>query len=91
MCESGSLFFCKATAGRYIRDPTNTISKSANSRLKEVLLQSVVHKLDREVRLTYGGQETAKELELGVEIVRRWFKERGDSILKVFCCELLRV
>ena len=45
------LFFCKATAGCYIRDPTNTASKSASSRLKKALLQSVVQKLDREVDL----------------------------------------
>ena len=62
-CESGRspeavptqlknvLFLCKATAGRYIRDPTNTASKSASSKLKEVLLQSVVQKLDRGVGL----------------------------------------
>ena len=42
---------CKATAGRYIRDPTNTASKSASFRLKEALLQSVVQKFDCEVGL----------------------------------------
>ena len=29
----------------------------------------------------HGSQETAKELELGIEIVHGWFTERGDSIL----------
>ena len=38
-----------------------------------------------------GGQETAKELKLGIRIVRERFKEIGDSILNIFCCELLRV
>ena len=38
-----------------------------------------------------GGQETAKEIELEIEIVHGRFKEIGDSILNVFCCELLRV
>ena len=37
-------FLCKATARRYIRKPTNTASKGTSSRLKEVLLQSVVQK-----------------------------------------------
>ena len=36
-------------------------------------------------------QETAKELKVGIEIVRGWFKEIDDSVLNVFCCELLRV
>ena len=37
--------------------------------------------LEREVsRLTCGGQETAKQLKLGIEIVRGRFKEIGDSI-----------
>ena len=35
-----------------------------------------------------GGQETAKELKLGIEIVRERLKEIGDSILNVFCCKL---
>ena len=38
-----------------------------------------------------GGQETAKELELGIEIVGGRFKEIDDSILNVLCCDLLRV
>ena len=73
------------------QDPTNTASKSASFKLKEALLQSVVQKLDCEVGLiTCGGQETAKEIKLGIKIVRERFKEIGDSILN-FCCELLRV
>ena len=36
------LFLCKATAGRYIRDPTNTASKSASSRLKEAFLNKII-------------------------------------------------
>ena len=51
-------FACKATAGCYIRDPTNTTSKRTSSGLNEVLLQSVVQKLDREVDLC----EAAKRL-----------------------------
>ena len=39
------LFLCKATVGHYIRDPINTANKSASSRLKEALLQSMVQKL----------------------------------------------
>ena len=38
-----------------------------------------------------GGQETAKELKLEIEIVRGQFKEISDSILNVFCCKLLQV
>ena len=38
-----------------------------------------------------GGQETAKELKLGIGIVRGRFKEISNSILNVFSCELLRV
>ena len=37
----------------------------------------------------HGGQKTAKELELGIEIVYGWFTERGDSIL-IYKCLLLR-
>lgn len=33
----------------------------------------------------------AKEFDLGIEIVHGLFKERGNSILHVFYCELLRV
>ena len=36
----------------------------------------------------HGGQETARKLKLGIEIVRGRFKKIGDSILNVFCCEL---
>ena len=35
-----------------------------------------------------GSQETAKELDLGIEIDHGWFMERGNSILSIFCCEL---
>ena len=83
-------FLCKATAGRYIRDPTNNASKSASSRLKEVLLQSVVQKLDREVGLRVVAKRlprsTSWESRLSVNASRRYI---GDSILNVFCCELL--
>ena len=41
--------------------------------------------------LTCGDQETVKKLESGIEIVNGWFMERGNSVLNVFCCELLRV
>ena len=37
------------------------------------------------------GEETAKELKVEIEIVRGRFKEIDDSIINVFCCELLRV
>ena len=57
--DSKRSFLCKATAGRYIRDPTNTASKSASSRLKDTLLQSVVQKLDRS---EVGLRVTAKRL-----------------------------
>ena len=36
------LYLCIAKAGRYIRKPTSSTSKGASSRLKGVLLQSVV-------------------------------------------------
>ena len=81
-------FLRKATAGCYIMEPTSTTSKGASSRLKKALLQSVVQKLDCEVgRVTRDGQETAKELESGLEIVHRCFTERGNSILSVFSGE----
>ena len=32
-----------------------------------------------------------KELDSGIDIVQRWFTEKDDSILSIFCCELLRV
>ena len=54
------LFLRKATAGRYIRDPTNTTSKSASSRLKEALLQSVVQELDRKVGLRVAAKRLPK-------------------------------
>ena len=38
-----------------------------------------------------GGQETAEELDSGIEIVHWCSTERGDSILFVFGGELLRV
>ena len=38
--------------------------------------------LERESRLTCGGQETAKQLKLGIEIVHGRFKEIGDSYSK---------
>ena len=56
------VFLCKATAGHYIMDPTNTASKNASSRLKEALLQSVVQKLDRDVGLRMAARRL---LELG--------------------------
>ena len=31
------------------------------------------------MRKCAGGQETSKELDSGIEIVHRWFTERGDS------------
>ena len=37
-----------------------------------------------------GGQETTKELKLGIEIVHGCFTERGDSVLSIFGSELLR-
>ena len=46
------VFLCIAMAGCYIREPTSTASKGANSRLKKVLLQSSVQKLEREVGLS---------------------------------------
>ena len=86
------LFLCIAMIGHYIKDPIITASKGTNTRLKKALLQSMVQKSDSEVGLRVtGGQETAKELKLGMEIVRGRFKKIGDSILNVFCCELLRV
>ena len=36
-------------------------------------------------------QETAKELDSGIEIVLGCFTERGDSILSIFSGEQLRV
>ena len=36
-------------------------------------------------------QKTAKEYNLEIEIVHGCLTERGDSILSIFCCELLRV
>ena len=40
------LYLRIAKAGRYIRKPTSSTSKGASSRLKGVLLQSVVKTLD---------------------------------------------
>ena len=54
------LFLCKAIAGRYIKDPTNTASKRASSRLKEALLQSIIQKLDREVDLRVAAKRLPK-------------------------------
>ena len=42
-------------------------------------------------RLTCVGQETAKELDLGIEIVHECSVERDYSILSIFGGELLRV
>ena len=56
-------------------------SKGANSRLlrlKKALLQFVEQK-HLEVSV-HGGQETAKGLDSGIEIVHGCFTERGDSI-----------
>ena len=49
----------------------HTVSKSVSSRLKDVLLQSVVQKLDREVGLRVTAKrlpKSAKELKVGIEI-----------------------
>ena len=80
------LFLCKATAGRYIMEPTSTASKSASSRLKESLLRRVVQKLDREVGLRVAASRLSR-----IEIVHGWFTEKHDSILGVFGSELLQV
>ena len=37
-------FLCKARAGRYVQESTDTASKGISSRLKEELLQSVEQK-----------------------------------------------
>ena len=54
------LFLCKAIAGCYIKDPTNTASKRASSRLKEALLQSMIQKLDCEVGLRVAAKRLPK-------------------------------
>ena len=56
------LFLCIATAERYIREPTITASKDANSRLKKALLQSMVQKLDCEVGLHVAARRLPKSL-----------------------------
>ena len=42
--------------------------------------------------LMYDSLETAKEVDLGIENVYEYILlERSNSILNVFCCELLQV
>ena len=41
-------------------------------------------------RLTLGGSKATKEQRSGFEVVRDCFTEGGDSVVGVFCLELLR-
>ena len=71
------------TAGCYIRDPTNTVSKKASSGLKDALLQSVVQKSDLEVglrvtakRLPKRAQGRNRDCPWMVQGDRRFYSER---------------
>ena len=73
--DSNRSFLCKAIAGRYIMEPTSTASKGVSSRLKDVLLQSVVQKLDHEVGLLVEARRlpksSSRESRLSVDASRR--------------------
>ena len=91
-CDSKGSFLCIATAGRYLGEPTSTASKGASSRLKKVFLQSVLQKLNHEVRLCMAARRlpksSSRESRLYMGGLRR---EATRSILSVFYYELLRV
>ena len=82
--EAIQLFLRKAPAGCYIREPTNTACQQRHSKLKEVLLQSLVQNEIVKYRFTHGSQKTAKVLDSVIEIVHGCFMEKGDSILSTF-------
>ena len=44
----------------------------------------------RQVGLTLGGSKATKEQRSGFEVVHDCFTEGGDSVVGVFCLELLR-
>ena len=45
---------------------------------------------DRQVGPTLGGSKATKEQRSGFEVVRDCFTEEGDSVVGVFCLELLQ-
>ena len=79
-----------ARVGRYTKEPTETTSNGARSGLKEALCNSTGQNPSRS-KLTCGGLETTNERDLGVEVVRGCLAEGGESILRVFSWELLKL
>ena len=57
--------------------------------MPEALYNNAEQKFDR--KLTCGGLETANEHDLGVEVVLGCLTEGGDSILRAFSWELLKL
>ena len=92
-CTENLLFLWIARVWRYTKKPTETTSNGASSGLKEALCNSAGQKYDRaRSKLTYCGLETAaNERDSGVEVVRRCLTEGGDSILRIFSWELLKL
>ena len=84
-------FLWIARVGRYTKEPTDTTSNGTSPWLKEALCNSAGQKFDSRSKLTCGGLETANERDLGVEVVHGCLAEGGDSILRVFSWELLKM
>ena len=85
-CTKKILLLWIARVGRYTKEPTDTTSNDTRPGLKEKLCNSAGRST-----LTCGGLETANERDSGVEVVRGCLTEGGDSILRVFPWELLKL
>ena len=57
---------------------------------KEGALEACGRKWRSTGRLTLGGSKATKEQRSGFDVVRDCFTEGGDSVVGVFCLELLR-
>ena len=57
---------------------------------KEGSLEACGRKWRSTGRLTLGGSKATKEQRSGFEVVHNGFTEGGDSVVGVFCLELLR-
>ena len=57
---------------------------------KEGALEACGRKWRSTGRLTLGGSKATKEQRSGFEVVHDCFTEEGDSVVGVFCLELLR-
>ena len=57
---------------------------------KEGALEACGRNGDRQVGPTLGGSKATKEQRSGFEVVRDCFTEGGDSVVGIFCLELLR-